>query len=112
MAPTFDAPLFTRENVRGRSVPTGAGVVIAVTVLVVDAAVTVDDALGAEVDAATIVGRRPPWAPRSTPRRSAGGGWRCWPRSGSACSGCSTTWPAPGSPAASAATCGRSPGGG
>ena len=58
MAPTFDGPLFLRENVRGRQVPTGAGVVIAVTVLVVEAAVTVVDALGADIDAATIHGRR------------------------------------------------------
>ena len=58
LAPTFDAPLFGRENVRGRIVPTGAGVVIAVAVLVVEATVTVVDALGADVDGATIPGRR------------------------------------------------------
>ena len=58
LAPTFDAALFGRENVRGRIVPTGAGVVIAVAVLVVEATVTVVDALGADVDGATIPGRR------------------------------------------------------
>ena len=58
MAPTFDAPLFLRENVRGRQVPTAAGVVIAVAVLAVEAVVTVLDALGVDVDADTIGGRR------------------------------------------------------
>jgi UDP-GlcNAc:undecaprenyl-phosphate/decaprenyl-phosphate GlcNAc-1-phosphate transferase len=58
MAPTFDAPLFQRQNVRGRGVPTAAGVVLAVAVLVVEAGVTVADALGADVDGATVAGRR------------------------------------------------------
>jgi UDP-N-acetylmuramyl pentapeptide phosphotransferase/UDP-N-acetylglucosamine-1-phosphate transferase len=58
LAPTFEQPVFARENVRGRTVPTGAGVVIAITVLAVEAVVTVADALGADVDAGTIAGRR------------------------------------------------------
>ena len=36
LRPTFALPVFARENHRGRTVPTGAGVVLAVSVLVVE----------------------------------------------------------------------------
>lgn len=58
MRPTFAAPVFERENHRGRRLPTGAGVVVALAALAVEAVVTVVDAVGADVDADTISGRR------------------------------------------------------
>ncbi len=58
MRQTFAAPAFARENVRGRSVPTGVGIVAALTVLVGELVFTAADALGADVDAATTNPRR------------------------------------------------------
>ena len=58
MAATFDLEVFLRRNYRDVQLPTAAGVVIPVTVLVIEATITVADALGADVDAATIPGRR------------------------------------------------------
>lgn len=58
MGPTFAEPLFARENYRGVRLPTAVGVLVAVAVLVVESVTTVVDALGADLDAATIPGRR------------------------------------------------------
>jgi hypothetical protein len=58
MATTFAAPLFERENYRGRLLPTAVGVVIPLAVLTVEAVLTVVDALGADVDVDTLTGRR------------------------------------------------------
>lgn len=58
MQPTFALELFRRRNYRDVELPTAAGVVIPIAVLVVEAVITVVDAVGADVDAATIPGRR------------------------------------------------------
>jgi UDP-N-acetylmuramyl pentapeptide phosphotransferase/UDP-N-acetylglucosamine-1-phosphate transferase len=58
MAPMFDLEVFLRRNYRDVELPTAAGVVIPITVLVIEATITVADALGADIDAATIPGRR------------------------------------------------------
>jgi len=58
LRPTFAGELFERENYRGHHLPTGVGIVLALTALVVEAALTVVDALGVDVDADTITGRR------------------------------------------------------
>jgi UDP-N-acetylmuramyl pentapeptide phosphotransferase/UDP-N-acetylglucosamine-1-phosphate transferase len=58
MRPTFADAVFGRENHRGVRLPTGVGVVVAVAAVAVEAVVTVVDALGADVDADTIPGRR------------------------------------------------------
>ena len=56
--PTFAAELFRRRNYRDVDVPTAVGVIIPIAVLCVEATITIVDALGADVDAATISGRR------------------------------------------------------
>jgi UDP-N-acetylmuramyl pentapeptide phosphotransferase/UDP-N-acetylglucosamine-1-phosphate transferase len=58
MAPILADPLFGRENFRGRPLPTAAGLVAVVAVIVVEAAVTVVDALGADVDPQALEPRR------------------------------------------------------
>jgi UDP-N-acetylmuramyl pentapeptide phosphotransferase/UDP-N-acetylglucosamine-1-phosphate transferase len=55
---TLHAPVFLRHNYRDRELPTGAGVVLVLAVLLLEAAVTVLDVLGVDVDAATILPRR------------------------------------------------------
>lgn len=56
--PTLAQPVFERENYRGHRLPTGAGIVIAVTVVVTEAVVTALDVLGLEVAHDTIGPRR------------------------------------------------------
>lgn len=56
--PAFGAPVFERENYRGHRLPTAAGVVVALAVLAVDAAVSVAVAAGAEPVAAAVAGLR------------------------------------------------------
>lgn len=58
MRPTFGADLFARENYRGHRLPTAVGVVLPLAALAVEAGITIVDALGAELDDATITGRR------------------------------------------------------
>jgi UDP-N-acetylmuramyl pentapeptide phosphotransferase/UDP-N-acetylglucosamine-1-phosphate transferase len=58
MRATFRRDVFARANVHGRAVPTGVGVVIVVAALLLEAVVTLADALGADVDTATIGPRR------------------------------------------------------
>src|SRR5688500_13217775 len=58
LQPTFAIPLFQRQNYRGVSLPTAAGVIVALSVIAVEAVVTVVDALGADVDPASIESRR------------------------------------------------------
>lgn len=58
LRPTFVGPVFERANYRGARLPTAVGVVVGVAVVVVEAGVTVVDALGVDVDADTIAGRR------------------------------------------------------
>jgi UDP-N-acetylmuramyl pentapeptide phosphotransferase/UDP-N-acetylglucosamine-1-phosphate transferase len=58
MRPTFLVDVFRRRNYRDLELPTGAGIVVPIAVLVVEAATTIGDALGLDVDADTIAGRR------------------------------------------------------
>jgi UDP-N-acetylmuramyl pentapeptide phosphotransferase/UDP-N-acetylglucosamine-1-phosphate transferase len=58
LAPTFAAEIFQRRNYRDVVVPTATGVAIPLVVLTIEAGITVVDALGADLDAATIPGRR------------------------------------------------------
>ncbi|HZM32796.1 MAG TPA: hypothetical protein VFB77_20000 [Acidimicrobiales bacterium] len=58
MAPSFGAEVFTRENFRGRTLPTAVGVLIALVVLAVDAVVTVVVAADVDVDDAAVAGLR------------------------------------------------------
>ena len=58
MQPTFALPVFARTNYRERVVPTAAGVVVVIAAVGLEALLTVVDALGADVDAATIGPRR------------------------------------------------------
>jgi UDP-GlcNAc:undecaprenyl-phosphate GlcNAc-1-phosphate transferase len=58
MRPILALELFGRQNFRGRPLPTAAGIVAAVAVVAVEATATVVDALGADIDAATIGPRR------------------------------------------------------
>jgi UDP-GlcNAc:undecaprenyl-phosphate/decaprenyl-phosphate GlcNAc-1-phosphate transferase len=53
LRPTFATPLFERENHRGARVPTGAGVVIVLTVLAGEAALQVAESLDWEPNAVT-----------------------------------------------------------
>lgn len=53
----FDAPVFARENVRGRLVPTGGGVVIMVGALAVDGVARLVEASGVDLGADTREGR-------------------------------------------------------
>jgi len=55
-APAFAAPVFERENFRGRTLPTGAGVVTVLAALVAAAALAVAEAAGAEPDAGLVAG--------------------------------------------------------
>jgi UDP-N-acetylmuramyl pentapeptide phosphotransferase/UDP-N-acetylglucosamine-1-phosphate transferase len=58
LAPTFAESLFERENYRGHRLPTAVGIVLPLTALVVESLLTMADALGLDVDEATITGRR------------------------------------------------------
>ncbi len=58
MKATFDLPIFQRANFRDQPVATAAGVLLPIAALILEAALTVADALGADVDAATIGPRR------------------------------------------------------
>lgn len=58
LRPTFDAPIFARVNYRGRAVPTAVGLVIALSMLAVEATITVLDVIGVDVDEASIGPRR------------------------------------------------------
>jgi UDP-GlcNAc:undecaprenyl-phosphate GlcNAc-1-phosphate transferase len=58
MAPILADPLYGRENFRGRPLPTAAGLVAVVAVIVVEAAVTIVDALGVDVDPEALGPRR------------------------------------------------------
>jgi UDP-N-acetylmuramyl pentapeptide phosphotransferase/UDP-N-acetylglucosamine-1-phosphate transferase len=58
MGPILELPLFERENFRGRALPTAAGLVMVVAVVVVESAITVVDALGADVDPLALEPRR------------------------------------------------------
>ncbi|HEY2999188.1 MAG TPA: hypothetical protein VGJ43_11485 [Acidimicrobiales bacterium] len=57
-AAAFAAPVFERENFRGRALPTAVGVLLALAALVVDALVTVAVAGGAEPSRAAVAGLR------------------------------------------------------
>ncbi len=54
----FAIPVFSRENFRGRQLPTAVGVLVALVVLGVDAVMAVGVAAGAEPDAAAVAGLR------------------------------------------------------
>ena len=58
MAPILADPIYARENFRGRPLPTAAGLVAVVAVVVVEATVTVIDALGVDVDPEALGPRR------------------------------------------------------
>lgn len=58
LRPTFAKDVFTRLNFRARTVPTAAGLVIALAVLAVEAAITLADVAGADVDARSLGPRR------------------------------------------------------
>jgi hypothetical protein len=57
-SPAFAIPVFARENFRGRRLPTAVGVLVALVVVVVDAAVALAVAAGAEPDDAAVAGLR------------------------------------------------------
>jgi hypothetical protein len=57
-AAAFAAPVFERENFRGRALPTAVGVLLALAALAVDALVTVAVAGGAEPSRAAVAGVR------------------------------------------------------
>lgn len=50
----FNRPLFLRENYRGAQVPTGAGIIVAVSVLFTQAVLSLGSALGADLHPSTI----------------------------------------------------------
>jgi UDP-GlcNAc:undecaprenyl-phosphate/decaprenyl-phosphate GlcNAc-1-phosphate transferase len=50
----FNRPLFLRENYRGVQVPTGAGIILAVSVVFTQAALSLGSALGADLHPSTI----------------------------------------------------------
>jgi hypothetical protein len=58
LAPAFGASVFTRENFRGRTLPTAVGVLLALVVLAVDALVTLVVAADADVDDVAVAGLR------------------------------------------------------
>ncbi|HEY3139621.1 MAG TPA: hypothetical protein VGJ86_00740 [Acidimicrobiales bacterium] len=58
MSPAFGAEVFTRENYRGRELPTAAGVIIALVVVAGDALVVLLDAAGAEPSYSLLTGFR------------------------------------------------------
>jgi hypothetical protein len=58
MGPILRLAVFGRENYRGRALPTAAGIVAVVTVIAVEAVITVIDALGADIDPDALGPRR------------------------------------------------------
>jgi UDP-N-acetylmuramyl pentapeptide phosphotransferase/UDP-N-acetylglucosamine-1-phosphate transferase len=58
MRATFRRDVFARTNVHGRLVPTGVGIVVVAAAVLLEALVALADALGADVDTATIGPRR------------------------------------------------------
>jgi hypothetical protein len=56
LGPAFAVEVFRRENFRGRALPTAAGVIVALVVVVADAVVVVADAAGTDPDPALLVG--------------------------------------------------------
>jgi UDP-N-acetylmuramyl pentapeptide phosphotransferase/UDP-N-acetylglucosamine-1-phosphate transferase len=58
MAPILGEPIFQRVNYRDRPLPTAAGLVLVVGVVLVEAAVTVVDAVGLDVDPDALAPRR------------------------------------------------------
>lgn len=50
----FNRPLFLRQNYRGADVPTGAGIIVAVSVLFTQAGLSLGSALGADLHSSTI----------------------------------------------------------
>ena len=56
MAPAFAVEVFRRENFRGRELPTAAGVVVALVVVLGAAVVALVDAAGTEPDSGLLVG--------------------------------------------------------
>jgi UDP-N-acetylmuramyl pentapeptide phosphotransferase/UDP-N-acetylglucosamine-1-phosphate transferase len=58
LTPAFAVETFRRENFRGRSLPTAAGVILALVVVLADALVAVIDAAGTEPDPALLGGLR------------------------------------------------------
>jgi len=58
LTPAFGVEVFRRENFRGRELPTAAGVVVALVVVLGDAVVAVVDAAGTDPDPALLVGLR------------------------------------------------------
>jgi UDP-GlcNAc:undecaprenyl-phosphate/decaprenyl-phosphate GlcNAc-1-phosphate transferase len=57
-APAFASPAFERQNFRGRSLPTAAGVVVVLAVLLLDAVLAVAVGAGYEPAAGTVAGFR------------------------------------------------------
>lgn len=55
---TFARPVFERTNHRGRSIPTAAGLVLVLAVLVIEALLALAEAAGEDPDVATVPGRR------------------------------------------------------
>lgn len=58
MRDTFARRVFTRENYRGRQLPTAAGLVLIMGVLAIEAVLALSEAAGRDPDAATVPGRR------------------------------------------------------
>lgn len=58
MAPIWGLPLLARENYRGRTLPTAAGLAAVLAVIAAEGAITVLDSLGVDVDEASIGPRR------------------------------------------------------
>ena len=56
LRPAFAVEVFRRENFRGRSLPTAAGVIVALVVVLADAVVALVDAAGTDPDPALLVG--------------------------------------------------------
>jgi UDP-N-acetylmuramyl pentapeptide phosphotransferase/UDP-N-acetylglucosamine-1-phosphate transferase len=56
LAPAFGAEVFRRQNFRDRDLPTAAGVILALVVVLADAVVAVVDAAGTDPDPALLVG--------------------------------------------------------
>lgn len=58
LTPAFAGEVFTRQNFRGRDLPTAAGVILALVVVLGDAVVSVADAGGTEPDPDLLLGLR------------------------------------------------------
>jgi UDP-GlcNAc:undecaprenyl-phosphate/decaprenyl-phosphate GlcNAc-1-phosphate transferase len=58
LTPAFGAEVFTRQNFRGRSLPTAAGVTLALVAVLGDALLAVVDAAGTEPDGDLLAGMR------------------------------------------------------